>query len=97
MPEAAEVLREIHDERALNIAHLSRRFGTSLEAIQELVGSLRAQGYLEIVNPACSNDYSSCPCRFCPLRTSCSKPARVGIKIYRISEKGLRLIGDQNA
>lgn len=90
--EAAEVLREIHDEGALNIAHLARRFGASPEALRELVDSLQDQGYLEAVEPGCPHDSSGWLCHLCPLKAGCHKEA-LGIRIYRLSGRGLRLIG----
>jgi|GEM_PF-2764176 len=93
--EAAEVLREIHDEGVLNVAHLARRFGVSPEAVRELVNSLQAQGYLEaMVEPGCPNN-SGWLCRFCPLRASC-QVGTLGIKLYRLTEEGQRIIAGRD-
>jgi len=97
MPKVAEVLREIDDEGALNIAHLARRFGVSPEAVWELVGSLQDQGYLEAVEPGsgCPHDNSSWLCRLCPLRASCHG-GTLGIKLYRLTEEGQRIISGRD-
>jgi DNA-binding Lrp family transcriptional regulator len=87
--EAAEVLKEIYNEGVLNIARLARRLRVSPEAVRELVSSLRDRGYLEAVEFECSN--SSQLCRRCPVRASCHKRS-LEIKLYRLSEQGLRLI-----
>ena len=86
----AEVLREIHDEGVLNVAHLARRFGVSAEAVREVVNSLQGQGYLKAVEPGCPNN-SGWLCRFCPLRASCGA-GTLGIRIYRLTERGQRII-----
>lgn len=88
--EAAEVLKEIYDEGALNIAHLARCFRTSPKEVREWVGSLQDQGYLEIVGPGCPNN-SGWLCRLCPLRASCHG-GTLGIKLYRLTEEGQRII-----
>ena len=86
-----EVLREIHDEGVLNVAHLARRFGVASDVVRESVGILRAQGYLKVVEPPrCSND-PGWLCRFCPLKARCDEEP-LGIKLYQLTERGQRII-----
>lgn len=92
--ETAEVLREIHDEGVLNVAHLARRFGVSPEAARELMNSLQGQGYLKAVEPGCPNNHGWL-CRFCPLKASCGV-GTLGIKLYHLTDKGQRIIAGRD-
>ena len=92
---ADEVLREINSERNLNIAHLSHRFGTSREAIGEVIDSLQDQGYLKAVETEGFDNGSRWLCRFCPLRGDC-QARTLGINFYRLTEEGQRAIISQD-
>ena len=92
--ETAEVLREIHDEGVLNVAHLARHFGLSPEATRELVNSLQGSGYLKAAEPRCPNNHGWL-CRFCALKASCGVET-LGIKLYHLTDKGQRIVAGRD-
>jgi len=92
---ANEVLKEIYSEKSLNIAHLSHRFGTSREAIGEVIDSLQDQGYLKAVETGGFDNGSGWLCRFCPLRGDC-QTRTLGINFYRLTEEGQQTIISQD-
>jgi len=88
MAKAVEILRRAHAEGTLDIPYLARSLGILPEEVRELISSLQDQGYLEAVE--CLN--SANPCHRCPLKACCHKDSP-GIKLYRLSGRGRRLIG----
>ncbi len=94
---AAEVLKEIHRDRSLNIADLSRRLGASPEAIRRTIASLQDQGYLRAEEQGCCGDDPGWLCRFCPARDGC-QTGSLGIKFYYLTAEGrLRITGRDEA
>lgn len=83
-----EVLQAIKRHGALDISRIARDLGASPEAVREAIRLLEEQGYLEAVEMKPPRGLF---CRFCPLRKKCGEET-VGLKLYRISAKGQRLL-----
>lgn len=93
MLKAVDVLQEICREKDPEVAQLARRFAVSPGAVRRMLAFLQEHAYLEEVESACSD--SGWGCRFCPMKTHCGAGNELfELKIYRLTEKGERLIED---
>ena len=91
MLNAVELLQEIQREGDLEVTHLARRFAVSPGEVRRILASLREDAYLEEVGSPCPDPGRGC--RFCPMRAHCAAGSELfNLKVYRLTEKGLRLI-----
>jgi len=88
MNKMKEILSIISEENAVNLQALSKKLGLSIPTLRAIIGSMVHQGYLEEVR--CESDCGICPIN-CDFMVS-------KIKMYRLTEKGMRYIGrDEDA
>jgi len=89
----AELLQEIRRGGGLEVYQLARRFAVAPGAVRRMLAFLREHAYLEEVGSTCSD--SGWGCRFCPMKPHCGEGSELfDLKIYRLTEKGERLIED---
>jgi len=88
MNKMKEILSIISGENAVNLQALSKKLGLSIPTLRAIIESMVHQGYLEEVR--CESDCGICPIN-CDFMVS-------KIKMYRLTEKGMRYIGrDEDA
>ena len=88
MNKMKEILSIISGENAVNLQALSKELGLSIPTLRAIIESMVHQGYLEEVR--CESDCGICPIN-CDFMVS-------KIKMYRLTEKGMRYIGrDEDA
>ncbi|HEC77171.1 MAG TPA: winged helix-turn-helix transcriptional regulator [Thermoplasmatales archaeon] len=88
MSKMKEILSIISKENAVNLQALSKKLGFSIPTLRAIIESMVHQGYLEEVG--CESN-----CGICPIKCNSKIPK---IKMYRLTEKGMRYIGrDEDA
>ena len=88
MNKMKEILSITSGENAVNLQALSKKLGLSIPTLRGIIESMVHQGYLEEIR--CESDCGICPIN-CDFMVS-------KIKMYRLTEKGMRYIGrDEDA
>ncbi len=78
------LLLAIHQHAPCSLHTLARELQTSEPMIQQMIQALATRGYLERISGTCA-----LPCHDCTLPQRCLTS---GTTLWRISEKGLRVI-----
>ncbi len=81
-----DVLKEINDSPGFSKSSISKNLNTSKEVVEDLIGQLVRMGYIDedMSSPTCSTACSSCA-----YARNCST---IPVKMYRVSEKGKKLL-----